>query len=396
MSDFETGWRRLIAGEERTWWAPPARLGLCALSGLYGAIVGTYRSGFDLGLLSVTTLPCATVAIGNITVGGTGKTTTVRWLVRTLEAWGVRPAVLSYGYRAGASKSEKNAVTIVAGPEGVREPVEVSGDEPQMLARSLPGTPLLIGRKRIRSGQRAWDEFRVDVCVLDDAFQYWRLKKDLEIVLVNAANPFGHGRLLPAGMLREPLRGLRRADAVIITHAAALTAESRKRLTTVLRRWKPTMVIAEAVHVPVRLRDHHTGAVLPLSALHGSRWLALSGLGQPESFETTLAEVGVSEAIPARFPDHHAYLQPELEAAVAQVKAGSLSGIVTTEKDAVKIPAGWVTGCSCLVLEVDLQFRSGQDAIEALVRERVTTRLSAVEPPAAVQETVCLIRETDE
>lgn len=389
MSDFETRWRSLVAGEERAWWAPPARLGLRALSGIYGALVSAYRSGFDLGLLSVTTLPCAIVAVGNITVGGTGKTTTVRWLVRALQEWGVRPVVLSYGYRAGASKSEKNAVTVVAGPEGVREPVEVSGDEPQMLARSLPGTPLLIGRKRIQSGQRAWDEFRPDVCVLDDAFQYWRLKKDLEIVLINAANPFGYGRLLPAGMLREPLRGLRRADAVIITHAAALTPESRERLTKALRKWKPTMVIAEAVHVPVRLRDHHTGALLPLESLRGQRWLALCGLGQPESFEATLAEVGVAEAAPARFPDHHAYSQPELEASVARVRSGGLAGIVTTEKDAVKIPAGWVSACSCYVLEVDLQFRSGQDAIESLVRERVARRSSKIEPPSAVPEAVC-------
>jgi len=374
VSDFETRWRQLVAGEERAWWTGPARVGLWALSGLYSAVVRGYRCGFDIGALSVTRLPCAVVGIGNITVGGTGKTTTVRWLVRALEGWGVNPAVLSYGYRAGASKADKNAVTIVAGPDGLREPVEVSGDEPQMLARSLPGVPVLIGRRRIRSGQRAWEEFRPDVCVLDDAFQYWRLKKDLEIVLINAANPFGYGLLLPAGMLREPLSGLRRADAVIITHATALTAETRGRLLGVLRRLKPTLVIAEAVHVPVRLRDHHTGAVVPLESLRGGRWLAVCGLGQPESFEATLAEVGVREVVPARFPDHHRYSQADLESAVGQVASGELAGIVTTEKDAVKIPAGWVTDCSCVVLEVDLEFRAGQEAIEALVRERILAR----------------------
>jgi tetraacyldisaccharide 4'-kinase len=359
-------------------------------------VVRVYRSGFDWKLLTVSRLPCAVIAIGNITVGGTGKTTTVRWLVRTLLEWRLRPVVLSYGYRSGASKSEKNVVTVVAGPEGVREPVEVSGDEPQMLARSLPGVPVLIGRKRIHSGQRACEEFSPDVCVLDDAFQYWRLSKDVEIVLVNAANPFGYGRLLPAGMLREPLRGLRRADAVVITHASALTPGSRERLYSTLRQWKPSLVIAEAVHIPVRLRDHHSGRTLPLEQLRDGRWLALSGLGQPESFETTLVEVGVREAVPARFPDHHAYTRADLEVAMERVKSLDLAGMVTTEKDAVKIPAGWLAGCRCLVLEVDLQFQCGQEAVEELLRERLTMRCRGLAPPPAVSEPAHGARRMDE
>lgn len=394
MSDFETRWRGLVSGEDPAWWGPLARTGLLALSGLYGAVVNIYRAGFDLGLLSVTRLPCPVVAIGNITVGGTGKTTTVRWLVRTLREWGVQPAVLSYGYRAGASKAEKNAATVVAGPEGLRVPVEVSGDEPQMLARSLPGVPVLIGRKRIKSGRRACEEFNAEACVLDDAFQYWRLAKDLEIVLLNATNPFGYGRLLPAGMLREPLRGLRRADAVILTHAAGLTPEERERLVGRVRKLKPGIAVAEARHVPVRLRDHHTGAELPLGFLEGKSWLGLSGLGQPESFENSLRELGVDAAVPARFPDHHTYTEPDLRSAVTRVREAGLSGIVTTEKDAVKIPAGWLADCPCLVLEVDLQFLRGQQEIEAVLRTRIADQVkvysgldrgeaSAATPPPA-------------
>lgn len=375
MSDFETEWRRLVSGEERAWWAGPARSGLWALSGIYAGIVSGYRAGFDLGLLKTTRLPCPVLGIGNITVGGTGKTTTVRWLIRRLQEWGVHPAVLSYGYRAGASKKERNAVTVVAGPEGIRTPVSLSGDEPQMLARSLPGVPVLIGRKRIYSGQQAWDEFRSDVCVLDDSFQYWRLEKDLELLLVNATQPFGYGHLLPRGMLREPLRGLRRAGGVILTHAAAVSAEERTRLRAQIEKLKPGIAIAEAVHEPVRLRDHHTGAVLGVEILKTGRWAALSGLGQPESFENSLVQLGAREPMPVRFRDHHGYTAEELEAVRARVRIEGLAGIVTTEKDAVKIPAEWLDGCPCAVLEVDLRFLAGQDAIEQLLRERLVSRM---------------------
>jgi len=379
VSDFETNWRHLISGEERAWWGNPARAGLWALSGLYAGIVSGYRAGFDLGLLKPTRLPCPVLGIGNITVGGTGKTTTVRWLVRRLQEWGVHPAVLSYGYRAGASKKERNAVTVVAGPEGIRAPVTLSGDEPQMLARSLPGVPVLIGRKRIYSGRQAWDEFRADACVLDDSFQYWRLEKDLELLLVNATNPFGYGHLLPRGMLREPLRGLRRAGGVILTHASAVSADERKRLRGRIEKLKPGIAVAEAVHEPVRLRDHRTGAPLGIELLRDGRWLALSGLGQPESFENSLVELGARAPVPARFRDHHAYTAEELAGAGARVRTEGLTGIVTTEKDAVKIPAEWLESCTCAVLEVDLRFLSGQDAIERLLRERIVDRAPGVD-----------------
>lgn len=371
MSDFEAAWRDLIAGRTKEWWAPPARAGLGLLSGLYGGVVSGYRAGFDLGLLRQETLPCKVVAVGNVTVGGTGKTTTVRWLLRRLLEWGVRPAVLSYGYRSGATKDDRNAVAVVAGPEGVRLPVEVSGDEPQLLARSVPGVPVLIGRKRIRSGRAACEAFGVDVCLLDDAFQYWRLQKDLEIVLLSAANPFGYRRLLPAGMLREPLRGLRRADAVVITHAGVLEPEGREALKREVLQWNPRLVLGEADHVPARLREHTTGEVIPLERLREGRWLALSSLGQPESFERTLAELGAPAAEAARFRDHHPYTGDDLRGVRERVRREGLSGVVTTEKDAVKIPVEWLAETRCLVLEIDLQFLSGQDGLESLLRSRI-------------------------
>lgn len=374
MSDFETRWRELISGSSKDWWAPVARTGLWALSGLYGGGVAAYRAAFDLGLLKTYRLPCPVISVGNVTVGGTGKTTTVRWLTRRLAGWGVRPAVLSYGYRAGGTRRDPNSVTVVADREGVREPVEVSGDEPQLLARSLPGVPLLIGKKRVLSGRRAWDEFQPDACILDDAFQYWRLQRDLDIVLISGTNPFGYDHLLPRGMLRESLRALRRADAAIVTHAAWVEPGRREALRQRLLKLNPKLVLAEARHVPVALRDHASGVTLPLETLAQGEWLAASSLGQPESFERTLEELGAGGVRPARFADHHPYTESDVQGLCERAGREKLTGVVTTEKDAVKIPSPWFGGTRCLVLEIDLQFLSGQDDIESLLRNRTQRR----------------------
>jgi len=373
VSDFESEWRALVSGETRCWWAGPARGGLAILAGVYGGVVQTYRAGFDVGLLRARRLACPVVAVGNITVGGTGKTTTVRWLVQRLLEWDRRPAVLSYGYRAGR-KDDADPVTVVSGPEGIREPVGVSGDEPQLLARSLPGVPVLAGRKRVLSGQRAVEAFNVDVCVLDDAFQYWRLEKDLEIVLVNAANPFGYGRMLPRGMLREPVRALRRAHAVVLTHADRVSEGERSRLADQLLRQNAGLVLAEARHRPLALRDYAGGEPLSLEGLAGGRWAALSSLGQPESFEETLRDLGAGDVIPARFPDHHPYTAVDLAAVLKRVRQEGVDGIVTTEKDAVKIQPEWLDGAPLRVVEIGLEFLTGQDDLERLTRARIESR----------------------
>jgi tetraacyldisaccharide 4'-kinase len=375
VSDFEARWRDLVSGKTRDWWAPAGRAGLRALSLLYGAGIRAYRAAFDLGLLRTHQLPCRVLSVGNLTVGGTGKTTTVLWLARRLQDWGLSPAILSYGYRAPkAFGAARDRVTVVSDREGVRVPTAISGDEAQLLARGLPGVPVLIGPRRVLSGRQAWEEFRPDVCVLDDAFQYWRLRKDLEIVLVNAQNPFGYGGLLPRGTLREPLTALRRAHAVIVTHARRLAEPHRAALREILLRHNPELALAEAEHVPLRLRDHASGAMMPLDELRGERWGALAALGEPGSFERTLQDLGAVDPEPLRFPDHHLYTERDLRSVRQRVEDERLVGVVTTEKDAVKIAPEWLAGIPCRVLEIDLGFLSGRDAIERLLQERIVDR----------------------
>lgn len=373
MSDWESEWRELVSGRTGAWWAPGTRAALGLLSVVYGGAVTAYRSAFDRGWLRQHRLPCPVICIGNITVGGTGKTTTVRWVANLLGTWGLRPAVLCYGYQPGKRRSSRD-VTVVSGPEGLRAPLELSGDEPRLLAEALPGVPVLVGKRRVLSGLRACEEFQPDVLVLDDGFQYWRLFKDLEIVLIDAENPFGYERLLPNGMLREPLSGLRRGHVAILTHAASVPPSHLRSTRGKLARLNPDMLVAEARHSPAGLRSAATGADVPADALREGRWLALSSLGHPGSFERTLRELGAGAVVPARFPDHHAYTEGEIRALRARAGDEGLCGIVTTEKDSVKIPTGWLGDTRCLVVRVELEFLSGQDDLEALVRTRLAPR----------------------
>jgi tetraacyldisaccharide-1-P 4'-kinase len=370
---WEERWRELVLGRSGGPGAAAARAGLWALSGLYGGVISAYRAAYDLGLFRTVTAECRIVSVGNLTVGGTGKSTAVRWLARHFRERGARVAVLSYGYRVPhAGTLPEEAVTVVSDGEQILVPEAESGDEPRMLAEALPGVPVLIGKRRQLSAAEAVRRFGAQVCVLDDAFQYWRLVKDLELVLIDARCPFGGGHLLPRGLLREPLRALRRASVVIVTNGHELLERERAALRSRLRSLNPDALLAEARHAVSELRplatDMGPAASPPLasdaSALGGRRVLALSSLGNPEGFERTLAGLG-AEVASARFPDHHHYQPHELQREVERARAAGCAAIVTTEKDAVKINASWVGVFPVWVLAVELAFDHGREELEA-------------------------------
>ncbi|MBM3459342.1 MAG: tetraacyldisaccharide 4'-kinase, partial [Armatimonadetes bacterium] len=199
-AELETGWLELVHGRKRSWWTGPARVSLQVLGGLYGAVIGTYRLQYDWGWRRPEAAPCRICSVGNLTVGGSGKTTTVRWIVRRLQEWGVRPAILSHGYRASGGSDPRPRV--VADPTGIRLPITESGDEPQLLARRLPSVPVLIGRRRNESARVAAEQYGVQVCVLDDGYQYWKVQKNLDLLLLDATSPWGPGGVFPGGTLR--------------------------------------------------------------------------------------------------------------------------------------------------------------------------------------------------
>jgi tetraacyldisaccharide 4'-kinase len=319
----------LMRGEGHGPKAATARAGLWALSRIYAAGIGVYWTMYRLGILRRVRLRPFVISVGNITVGGTGKTTTIQFLASALLEAGLRPAVLSYGYRA----ADKEAVGIVSDGDSVLMTAAEAGDEAVLLARSLPGVPVLIGRRRVLSGAVAEERFHPDVLLCDDAFQYWRLYRDLDLVLVDAVQPWGYGHVLPRGLLREPKKRAARADAFIVTHADLVEPAALQDLVAELRTFgKPVWT---ARHAPCGLSYVEGGESVPPTALGGRSVLAVSSLGDPTSFETTLTRAGADVAA-LRFPDHHPYTAAEVRHAEETARR-QRRHLVTTAKDAVKI-----------------------------------------------------------
>ncbi|MBW3621862.1 MAG: tetraacyldisaccharide 4'-kinase [Armatimonadetes bacterium] len=324
---------RILSGEDRGVGTTLARAGLWLLSPLYGLVIGAYRGMYDTELLKEVRLPCPVLSIGNLTVGGTGKTGLALTLAQLLRDHGLQPALLNYGYHAGIGRGP----AVVSDGERVLLTPKESGDEAALLAQSLPGVPVLIGKRRVESGALALERFRPDVLLLDDAFQYWRLHRDLNLVLISATEPWGYSALLPRGLLREMPSALRRASAVILTHTVQVSADALDRLRTDVHRLAPRIPVFTANYAPQGLREWTEGEATELSALCGMKVGAMSALGSPADFEASLKAWGASVVHPYRFPDHYAYSPDDLLRVRADAARRGLEGIVTTAKDAVKL-----------------------------------------------------------
>ncbi len=347
----------------------PAAWLLRGAAGLYGAAVALRSLAYEHGWATVHRLPARVVSIGNLTVGGTGKTPMVLYLARLLIESGRRPVILSRGY-AGAHASRRGAgrspLVVGDGRGGVLAGPDEAGDEPVLLARRA-GVPVVVAPDRVAAGRLAIERFEADTLLLDDGLQHRRLARDLEIVLVDAGKGLGNGRLLPAGPLREPPAGLRRAHVILLTKGEK--SGTRDPLLRVLRAFAPQAVMFGASYRPVALAPlgNSSGGVSasrpagspeasPGDAprpLAGKRALALSGLADPASFHELLAGLGAREVTPLPFPDHHHY-QPADYRRIAAAAAGA-DCLVTTEKDAVKLDVARLPRLPAFALEAVLE-----------------------------------------
>ncbi len=303
MSSLEQRLLPVVSGEARGIGPAALRGVLRGLSLIYLGLVEAYLACYRLGIFRQGKLPCKVISVGNLTLGGTGKTTTVRALVRKLTEKGLKVAVLSYGYRAdhhGPPSVVSDGSEILMTPAG-------AGDEAVLLARDLPGTPVIIGPRRIESGRLAAERFGVDAVVMDDGFQYWRLKKDLEIVLINATEPFGFGAVIPRGLLREPVHHLAGAGAIIITHADLVPAERLEALRDRIRRIAPGIPVSCARHAPSSLRDMADGRQLPVNWLKARRVFARAAPGRSD------AEQDGGQDRHRRREQQHAPIGPQVE-----------------------------------------------------------------------------------
>jgi tetraacyldisaccharide 4'-kinase len=284
---------------------------------------------YRLRWATVRQLPCRVISIGNLTLGGTGKTPVVELVAGLLRREGIRVCVLSRGYGGRAQA----AVTVVSDGQRCLVPPEVAGDEPVLLAEHLVGLPVVVGQDRYAAGMLAVERFGVDVIVLDDGFQHVQLARDLDILLLDAVRPFGNGRLFPRGDLRERPTGLARADAIVLTRCEADIAMSRTALELV----QPALPLFCSRHEPIDLRALADGHILPLASLKGQRIMAFCGIGTPAHFRQTLQRLEAEVVAFAVFPDHHPYTRPEIEQVVLMAKQHRAEILVTTEKDGVRL-----------------------------------------------------------
>ncbi len=318
---------------------------LLPLAPLYRGAVAARGSAYRRGWLRRTELPVPVISVGNLTFGGTGKTPTVVALVRDLIRLGRRPAVLTRGYRRRDYRP-----AVVMGPTPRQRADEV-GDEPLELARRLPGVPIVVDADRERGGKEAV-RLGADVVVLDDGFQHLRLERDLDVVLIDAGDPWGGGRLPPLGRLREPVAALRRADAVVITKVPADWRPVVAAIEAEVDRVAPALQVFISRVVPTRLRRPDGEWVEP-GELEARRVYAFAGVGRPEGFVDTLRGTGAEVVGERWFPDHHAYAEHEV-AEVAAAADAVKAIAVTTAKDAVKLPdnaAVWVAEVEMVPVE---------------------------------------------
>ena len=347
-------------------------------SKIFQIAVKTRRFLYNFRILRDSTLGVQVIAIGNLTVGGTGKTPVVEKFARELRDEGRNVAILSRGYRSKPLPVHKWLVNKVLLRDDTTPPrvvsdgrsllldSEMAGDEPYMLASNLKDVVVLVDKDRVKSGRYAIEKFGCDTLLLDDGFQYWKLKgRRLDVVLIDRQQPFGNERLLPRGTLREPPSHLARASFIFITKSDGNTAELRRRIAQV----NPAAGIIECIHHPLYLEDVFTGQRSGLDLLKGTKVASLSGIAQPESFEKSLVQLKAELVYSKRFADHHRFTQQEILNAINRGKKRQAEAIITTQKDAVRFPKLDRRDLPIYFMRVEIKILSGANDFQDCVRK---------------------------
>ena len=316
--------------------AAAARSGLSTAAILYGIAAAQRNRAFDRGRKVAHRAEVPVVSVGNLTLGGTGKTPMVEWVARRLRRRNLRVAILSRGYGQA---------------EGMN-------DEGRVLEDNLPDVPHLQGADRVALARIAVEELESQVLVLDDGFQHRRLARDLDLVLLDALDPFGLGRLFPRGLLREPVSSLRRAGVVVLSRADLVEPSVRTAIRAEAERRAGPLRWAEARHAPRDLLDDQ-GTPTPLDRLAGARVAAFCGIGNPEGFRRTLAKLGVDPVGFRTFPDHHPYSAHDVAGLAEWARGLGADLALTTQKDSVKLRTPTLGAVPLLALRIGLEVIEG-------------------------------------
>lgn len=298
---------------------------LYPLSTIYGFVVKTRIFFYKKGLLKSVRLPIPVISVGNITLGGTGKTPVIEYIAHYLQKKGKRVAILSRGY-AATIKQEKSPLN-----------KNICNDEHLVFQENIPDIPHLLNKDRVKSGLCAIRQFQVQYLLLDDGFQHLRLARDMNIVTIDALNPFGFGHIFPRGMLREPLDELRRADMFMLTHADQCSHDKIQLIMDQLHAIAGHVPVVETVHKPIWLESSQGAEMIDINVLQGKRVFAFCAIGNPESFRKSIESLGGELLNFHIFPDHHVYTASELRTLNAEAKRVRTEVIIVTQKDRVKI-----------------------------------------------------------
>lgn len=335
------GFRDLVSGRRHGVGAMLLRGALSVAEVGYAAAMRIRNRRYDRGNATTHKVDVPVVCVGNLTLGGTGKTPVVEWLARWFRARNVRVSIVSRGY--GVEQGSRN-------------------DEALELEQKLPDVPHLQHADRVEGARTAIEEFESQIVLLDDGFQHRRLDRALDVVLLDALEPFGYGHVFPRGLLREPLFGLKRAGVVVLSRADLVDEAERRRIHDVVRRYNPDAAWCEIRHAPRGLlnsRDEER----PLDELRGKRVVGFCGLGNPAGFRRTLAGLGCDVAAFEEFPDHHAYRRTDLERLSQTAEQLQAAALVCTHKDLVKLQIDELRGLPLWAVVVGIEFLAGESTL---------------------------------
>ncbi len=337
----------IISGRRTDATARIVRALLRAASFGYRLVVNIRNTLYDHHVFRSHRVDAAVLCVGNLTTGGTGKTPLVVWLCRHVSEKQLRCAILTRGYRTQPGRL---------------------ADEPALLAAQCPDVPVVVNPDRVAGAAEAIRAYGAQVLVMDDGFQHRRLARDLDIVAVDATVPFGYGRLLPAGLSREPVSSLRRAHAVVLTRCDQVSEEALAQIEAEIRRINRDLVIARSIHAPVAVRAAE-GAEIPLAQVKGKRVFAFCGIGNPQAFFRTIERLGAIPAGTRVFDDHHRYAAEDMLAIHEEARRQQASLVLTTQKDWTKVAQSTLPKGEPLLayLAIDLRITSGEEMLTALI-----------------------------
>lgn len=379
IDDIQQYLYTLVHNQQHSRWDRLILLFLELFSWIYGIGVVATLFLYRVGLLRQFQLPCLVISLGNITVGGTGKTPTAQKLAALIRDMGYRVAILNRGYRAGWQGN----IGIVSDGRKIYMTVNEAGDEAYLLAKNVPGASVVIGKNRSQTGEFAFDKLKADVLILDDGYQHWPLYRDLDILLIDALNRFGNGFLLPRGTLREPLINLNRAHAFLLTKVDQSADGASESIRDVLEKYNEKALIMESIHSPqcfMEIQEWYRGtrgSSVPLDEVKDKKVLSFCAIGNPSSFEQTIKDIGVAVVEGVRYPDHHNYTMLEMQQVTDLAVEQEVNAIITTEKDAVKIPSEFIYSDRPLplyVLGIEVTITSGEQEFMQLVQKLTTEK----------------------